>query len=152
MRSMIVLGMSLTTVVVLGSTRAEAQDMVKDPAEITYCLCERQTLASLLDAVHQRQQRYDTSRQTLATLDQELTTRRSQMNVYDHAQVEAYKQLLERHDHEATVLANDVAPDYNTVVGRYNTAFTAYNARCAGKSFDQPIYKRVEATLSCPKP
>lgn len=152
MRSMMIIGMSIAVIAASGAAPTKAQDLVKDPVEIGFCVCEHQTLTALLDTLHQRQQSYDSSRQALATLDQELATRRSQMNVYDAGQIDAYKQLLQRRDHAAAVLSDDITPDYNAIVARYNAAFSNYNARCAGKSFDQTVYNRVEATLSCPKP
>ncbi len=153
MRNMIVPGMFVVAVAaVVAAAPAEAQDVIKDPAIIGSCLCERQALDSLFAAMDRRRRSYDSNRQAVAALDRELALRRRQINADDKTQIEAFTQLLKQRDAAAAALADATAPDYNAAVGRYNAESPLYNTRCSGKSFDQTIYNRVEAALSCPKP
>lgn len=152
MRKGIIGSLSVVVLGIVGADPVLAQAVVKDPAAIGVCLCEQQRLKTLLDALTERQQNYETSQKALASLNGELETRRAQMNVYNDAEVEAYKQLLTRRDQAAAALAGEATQSYNAAVTRYNQSFVDYNAGCAGKSFDQAVVNTVQATLSCPKP
>ena len=151
MRSVVVRALSLALVIAAGTNPTAAQAPVKDPGTIGYCLCQEQSLAKLLDAVQEHKQDYDNGQKALASLDSELATRRPAVNVYNDADVQAYKDLLQRRDDAAAAFANATAT-YNVSVNRYNEARGEYNARCAGVSFDQTVYNTVRANLSCPKP
>ena len=152
MRNLIVIGTLLVAAGGAAVPPAAAQALINDPTTIGQCLCERQRLDALQQSMDQRRQSYESGQQSLASLDRELEARRSSMNVTDQTQVDAYKQLLQRRDSAAAALPNSLIPDYNSAVARYNAARSDYDAGCAGKSFDQTVYDRVEASLSCPKP
>lgn len=153
MRGVVIMALSLA---VLGGTAggspAEAQAVVKDPATIGFCLCQQQRLDSDLATLRERQQTFDSSRDALEAMNRDLATRRDKMNVYDNAEVDAYRQLLEKRDSAAAAYANDATPRYNAAITRYNQSLGDYNGSCAGKSFDQSAYNTARATLSCPKP
>jgi len=136
----------------LGAGPARAQDVLADPTEIRACLCTQQAVTALADILHERQQAYESSQKRLAALNSELETRRAQINVYDDAQVQAYKQLLQQRDSAATAFAEEATPSYNAAVARYNEALGGYTVNCAGKSYDGTAYRSVQATLACPKP
>ena len=129
-----------------------AQEVIQDRETIRACLCQQQALTTLFGAVQERQQNYEASQKTLASLNQELETRRAQIDVYNDAQVDAYKQLLARSDQAAIALADEATPSFNDAVTRYNEALAGYTTQCGGKSFNQTVYRAVQATLSCPKP
>lgn len=150
MRSVFIRALSLTFLAA-GANPAAAQVVIKDPGTIGYCLCQQRDLTTLLDAVHERQQNYENGQKALAALDSELATRRAAVNVYNDADVQAYKKLLQRRDDAAAAFAATTEA-YNASVNRYNQARGAYDGRCAAKSFDQTVYNTVQANLSCPKP
>ncbi|MGH7032483.1 MAG: hypothetical protein ACREFL_01980 [Stellaceae bacterium] len=152
MRNLVLIGTLLAAAWGTAAPPAAAQALINDPTAIAQCLCERQRLDALQQTIDQRRQSYQTGQQSLASLDHELEARRSSMNVEDPAQVDAYKQLLQQHDSAAAALPDHLIPDYNSAVARYNAARSDYDSRCAGKSFDQAAYDRVQASLSCPKP
>jgi peptidoglycan hydrolase CwlO-like protein len=152
MRNLVLIGTLLAAAGSIAVPPAMAQALINDPTAIAQCLCERQRLDTLQQTIDQRRQSYQTGQQSLASLDHELESRRSSMNVEDPAQVDAYKQLLQQRDSAAAALPNHLIPDYNAAVARYNAARSDYDSRCAGESFDQAAYDRVQATLSCPKP
>jgi hypothetical protein len=152
MRGVVIRALSLTSLAVAGIGPAGAQAVIKDPAAVGACLCQQQSLAALLDALHERQQNYETNQKALASLDSELEARRSKMDVYNDADVQAYKQLLQRRDDAAAAFSGDTTQSYNAAVDRYNQALAGYNGSCAGKSYDPTVYSTVQATLSCPKP
>jgi hypothetical protein len=151
MRSVVMRALSLVLLIAAGTNPAAAQALIKDPGTIGYCLCQRQSLAALLDAVQAHQRDYDAGQKALASLDSELAARRPAVNVYNDADVQGYKELLQRHDDAAAAFAN-TTDTYNASVNRYNQARDDYNGRCGGVSFDQTMYNTVQANLSCPKP
>jgi len=139
----------------LGAVCAEpiaAQTVIKDPATVRACLCAQQQVAALFGTVQQTRQDYENSQKTLADLNQQLETRRAQMDVYNDADVESYKQLLAQSDRAAVALADQATPSYNDALTRYNAALSDYTARCGGKSYDQAVYNSVETGLICAKP
>lgn len=151
MRRAMIGTISLIIVVAASGGRLHAQEAIKDPGAIAQCLCARETLHTLFDAVQERRHNYESSRASLASLNDELATRRSRMNIYDDQQIDAYKALLQRRDNAAASFAGDVTEKYRAAVARYQAAYSKYNADCAGKSFDQAAYDKVKAALSCPK-
>lgn len=151
MRNLIIGTISAIMVVAAPSARVFAQEAINDPGVIAQCLCERAALKTLFDTVQERRHDYESSRASLASLNDELATRRSRMNVYDDRQIDAYKALLKRRDRAAASFAGDVTDKYRAAVARYDAAYSKYNAVCAGKSFDQATYEKVKAELSCPK-
>src|SRR5579862_6530035 len=98
MRAVAIGALSLVGVAVVATGLAVAQEVIKDPAAVGACLCQQQDLTTLLDALHERQENYDSGQKALAALESELEARRAKMDVYNDADVRAYKQLLERHD------------------------------------------------------
>ncbi len=152
MRGVVIGALSLAGVAVAGIGSAGAQAVIKDPGAVGACLCQQQSVSALLDTLHERQQNYEAKQKELAALDSELEARRAKMDVYNDADVTAYKQLLQRHDDAAAAFTGEVTQSYNAAVERYNEALTGYNGSCAGKSYDPTVYSRVQASLSCPKP
>jgi hypothetical protein len=141
----------LVLLIAAGANPAAAQALIKDPGTIGYCLCQQQSLATLLDSVRAHQQEYDNGQKGLASLNSELAARRPAVDVYNDADVQAYKALLQRRDDAAAAFDN-TTDTYNAAVSRYNQARGDYNGRCGGVSFDQTMYNTVQANLSCPKP
>ncbi len=151
MRGLAVGFVALAVLMAAGAEPGAAQEVIKDPATIRSCLCERQRVASLRQKVRESRAHYDASRKALATLDRQLKTRRAGIDVYDNAQVDAYKRLLQRRDEASSAFAAALR-DYDAAVKRYNPVVADYNSRCAGKSFDEAALRAVEKTLSCAKP
>jgi hypothetical protein len=152
MRGVVIRALSLAGMALAWVGPAGAQGVIKDPGAVGACLCQQQNMIALLDTLHERQQNYESSQKALASLDSELEARRARMDIYNDADVQAYKQLLQRHDDAAAAFAGEVTESYNAAIERYNQALAGYNGSCAGKSFDQTVYNSVQATLSCPKP
>jgi hypothetical protein len=153
MRGVVIMALSLAVPIgAAGGSSAEAQAVVKDPAAIGFCLCQQQRLDTDLAALRERQQTYDSSREALEAMNRDLAARRGKVNVYDNAEVDAYRQSLEKRDSAAAAYSNDATPSYNAAIARYNQSLSDYNGACAGKSFDQTAYNTARTTLSCPKP
>ena len=152
MRGVVIRALCVTGLALTGIGPATAQEVIKDADAVRACLCEEQTLAALLDTLHERQQNYDNSQKALADLNSQLDTQRAKMDVYNDADVQAYKALLQRRDDAATVFTNDATPSYNAAIERYNQALAGYQGNCAGKSYDPAVYNAVKPTLACAKP
>jgi hypothetical protein len=133
-----------------GATLAAAQ-VVSDPNAIRSCLCQQQFVVTLQDGVAARRQVLESSQRSQASLANQVDTRRAQINVYNSAELDAFKQLLQQRDDAmaATVAATG---SYDELAERYNQSVAAYNASCAGRSYDGDVLRQVQATLACPRP
>jgi hypothetical protein len=151
MRGVIVGALSLAGLALGWNGTADAQ-IISNPEAVRACVCQQQSLATLLDEVHTRQQSYDNGQKELDALNSELEARRTKMDIYNDADVQAYKKLLQRRDDAATVFNGETTPGYNAAIARYNEVLAGYNGNCGGKSFDPDAYAKVQAALSCPKP
>ncbi len=130
-----------------------AQAVVTDPGTIRACLCAQQSVIGLQGAMTERRKNYDDSQKALASLNNQVATRRAEINVYDDSEVAAFKALLQQRDAAAAAFAGDSTRSYDAAVARYNQAVASYNSSCAGKSYDRAALNAVQAApLSCPKP
>jgi hypothetical protein len=125
--------------------------VVSDPTVIRSCLCEQQFVTTLQDSVSGRRQTLEASQRSQTTLANQVETRRAQINVYDNAELDAFKQLLQQRD-EAIAATAAATESYDDAATRYNQAVAAYNANCAGRSYDENVLHQAQATLSCPRP
>jgi hypothetical protein len=132
-----------------GNVSVSAQ-VIGDPNTIRSCLCEQQFVLDLQDSVTGRRQALESSQRTQASLSNQVDTRRAQINVYNNAELDAFKQLLQQRD-ESIAATADVTKTYDEVAGRYNQAVATYNATCAGRSYDDTVLRQVKATLACPR-
>lgn len=133
-----------------GITPAAAQ-VVNDPNAIRSCLCEQQFVLALQDGVASRRQALESSQRSQASLANQVDTRRAQINVYDNAELNAFKQLLQQRDASIAATA-DATKTYDDAADRYNQSVAAYNANCAGHSYDEVVLRQVQAApLACPR-
>jgi len=151
MRGVVVGALSLAGLV-LGWNSTTGAQTISNPEAVRACVCQQQSLATLLDDVHTRQQSYDNGQKKLASLNSALEAQRTKMDIYNDADVQAYKKLLQRRDDAAAVFTGETTQSYNAAIARYNEAMGGYNGNCGGKSFDPDVYAKVQAALSCPKP
>jgi len=133
-----------------GISPASAQ-LVSDPNAIRSCLCEQQFVLQLQDGDNSRRQALESSQRTQASLANQVDTRRAQINVYNSAELDAFKQLLLQRDQSITATA-DATKIYDDAAERYNQAVAAYNASCAGHSYDETVLRQVQAApFACPR-
>lgn len=140
------LGLALS----LGGVLAQAQ-VVSDPTVIRSCLCEQQFVTSLQDNVSQRRQAIEESQRNQASLANQVETRRAQINVYNNAELDAFKTLLQQRD-DAVAATAAATQSYDDAATRYNQAVAGYNGQCAGRNYDETVLKQAQATLTCPRP
>lgn len=127
-----------------------AAQVVSDPNAIRSCLCEQQFVTALQDNVASHRQSLESSQKTQTSLANQVATRRAQINVYDNAELDAFKQLLQQRDNAIAATAA-ATQSYNDAADRYNQSVAAYNASCAGRTYDQNVLTQVQATLACPR-
>lgn len=133
-----------------GGTPAAAQ-VVNDPNAIRSCLCEQQFVLALQDGVASRRQALESSQRSQASLANQVDTRRAQINVYDNAELNAFKQLLQQRDASIAATA-DATKTYDDAAERYNQSVASYNANCAGRSYDEVVLRQIQAApLACPR-
>jgi hypothetical protein len=150
MRKLVGSALALGLLSVAGIGYANAQ-VISDPTTIRSCLCEQQYVMALQDAVSARRQTLDQSQRTQTSLNNQVATRRAAINVYDSAELDSFKQLLQQRDDSVTAAAS-AADDYDHVANAYNDAVAGYNGTCAGHSYDQAVLQQAQATLACPSP
>ncbi len=149
MRNVVYGALALGLLSCFGNQPATAQ-VISDPNTIRSCLCEQQFVLDLQDGVAGKRQALESSQRTQASLANQVDTRRAQINVYDNAELDAFKQLLQQRDQSIATTA-DVAKTYDDAAGRYNQAVATYNATCAGHSYDENVLRQAKATLACPR-
>jgi hypothetical protein len=131
-----------------GIAPATAQ-IVNDPNTIRSCLCDQQLVLGLQDNVSSKRQALEGSQRSQASLANQVDTRRAQINVYDHAELEAFKRLLLQRD-AAIAATADATKTYDDAAEGYNRAVAGYNANCAGRSYDEAVLRQVQAVpLAC---
>lgn len=133
------------------ATAPASAQVVSDPNAIRSCLCQQQFVTGLQDTVTARRQTLESGQRNEASLNNQVATRRAQINVYDSAELDAFKTLLQQRDaaQAATVTATQ---NYDDAATRYNQAIDGYNAQCAGRSYNDGVLHQVQATLACPRP
>jgi hypothetical protein len=134
-----------------GGIAPSSAQVVSDPNAIRTCLCEQQFVLDLQDGVTGKRQALESSQRSQASLVNQVDTRRAQINVYNNAELDAFKQLLQERD--AAIAATSTATQsYDDTAERYNQAVAAYNATCAGHSYDDTVLRQVKATpFACPR-
>jgi hypothetical protein len=149
MRTIVCGALALGLLSGFGNLPVSAQ-VISDPNAIRSCLCEQQFVLDLQDSVAGRRQVLESSQRTEASLNNQVDTRRAQINVYDSSELDAFKQLLQQRDQSIAATA-DVAKNYDDAAERYNQAVATYNATCAGHSYDETVLRQAKATLACPR-
>jgi hypothetical protein len=97
-----------------------------------------------------RQRMYEDAKRNFESLDAEVNQRRQTMNPNDPAQVEAFRQLLDRRDEARTRFAGEATPEYSAQVEEYIRRVNAFNQSCGGKSYDGNVLAQVRQSLVCP--
>jgi len=129
--------------------RPTTAQIVNDPNTIRSCLCDQQLVLGLQNDVGGKRQALESSQRNQASLANQVDTRRAQINVYNHAELEAFKQLLEQRD-AAIAATADATRSYDDAAEGYNQAVAGYNANCAGRSYDDAVLRQVQAApLAC---
>ena len=150
MRNLVCGASALGWLFLAGMQPAIAQ-IVTDPTTVRTCLCEQQYVTVLQDNVATRRLALESSQRNQSSLANQVDTRRAQINVYDNAELDAFKKLLLQRD-DAIAATATAAQSYDDAADRYNQAVAAYNATCAGRSYDETVLRQVQATLACPRP
>jgi hypothetical protein len=134
-----------------GPSAAQAQAPISsDPAEITYCLCLSQGVATLSSDMSAKTQALAAVRQHLADLDGQLARERPTVDVNNPDAVARYKALLEQRDGAYKQSIGPVVSDADQATARYNSHVNQYNARCANHLFNSEVMASIQAHLSCP--
>jgi galactokinase len=123
--------------------------VTRSPSLIAQCLCAQRQTSALHRQAERAQRSYVDGKARLATLDNQLAQTKSTVDSNDPAQVDAYRRLLLQSEQQNAHLYNDVLPETQSIVGRYNQAVDNYNARCSGQRFDSAVLAQVSASLVC---
>jgi hypothetical protein len=147
----IVYGALALGVLSCGGVAPAAAQLVSDPNVIRSCLCEQQFVLDLQDGVATKRAALESSQRNQSSLASQVDTRRAQINVYNSAELDAFKKLLEQRDASIAATAN-ATTTYDDAAERYNQAVAGYNAHCAGQNYDDSVLRQVKATpLACPR-
>lgn len=152
MSSRLRVGAAAAAFIALAGLAPASAQVISDPAAIRACLCDEVQMTALADAMHQQQRSYDDQRLALQQLDETVRTRRAQIDVYNPAEIDAFKQLLSQRDQAQDDFAGAATQNYAEAVNRYNQSVAAYNASCASHSYDSTQLSQARQNLDCPKP
>jgi hypothetical protein len=152
MSSKLRVGAASAVLLALAGVAPLSAQVISDPAAIRACLCDEVHMTTLADAMHQQQRSYDEQRLALQQLDEAVRTRRAQIDVYNPAEIDAFKQLLSQRDQADDDFAGPATQNYTEAVSRYNQSVAAYNANCAGRSYESTQLSQARQNLDCPKP
>jgi len=114
---------------------------------VTTCACQERLVSSLNGEVQAQSRAYEDKRRSFEALDQEVQTTRPRVDVKNPAEVDAFKQLLDRRDAAADTLNGQANENYAAAVKRYNDAVADYNDYCAAGAAGSD-----RRPLVCPKP
>ena len=128
---------------------AEAQ-MLSNPTEITACLCEQQSIATLSADMSAKTQALAGARQRVADLDAELLQARQHIDVNNAQSEEQFKDLLVRRDQAYQASIGPIVGAADQATARYNAYVNRYNAECANHIFNADVMAAVQAHLVCP--
>jgi hypothetical protein len=126
--------------------------VINSPQEIAGCLCLERSVSTLASEVAARNRIYEEKRRQFEQLDNEVNTRRPQVNVTDTAQVDAFRALLDRRNQAQAELTAQVTPETAATVDGYNRQVADFNARCANRAYNETVVASVRANLACPAP
>ncbi len=143
---------AMGTLALAGSfSMANAQQLLASPSAVAACLCQEQSVAALSNEVANAHRGYEERRREIETLNQQVEQGRNRVNVSNPAEVEAFKQLLDRRDQAQARFSDEVAPNYAALVGRYNQAVNGFNGNCSGKSYESAALAQARSNLVCPR-
>ena len=140
----VVCGAAVLALLSCGAIAPAAAQLVNDPNAIRACLCDQQLVLGLQNDVGSKRQALESSQRSQSSLANQVDTRRAQINVYDHSELEAFKQLLQQRD-AAIAATADATRTYDDAAEGYNRAVAGYNANCAGRSYDDAVLRQVQA-------
>jgi hypothetical protein len=145
----VVCGAAVLALLSCGAIAPAAAQVVSDPNAIRACLCDQQLVLGLQNDVGGKRQALESSQRNQASLANQVDTRRAQINVYNHAELDAFKQLLQQRDASIAATAEATRTYDDAAVG-YNEAVAGYNANCAGRSYDEAVLRQVQAApIAC---
>jgi TolA-binding protein len=143
------LGLALTAVAG-PAAHAQTPGFISSPQEVAACLCLERSVSSLANEAQARNRIYEEKRQALEQLERQVAEMRQRMNVNDTAQVDAFRNLLDRRNAAQAEFANQLTPEYAALVERYNRRVSEFNTQCGNRTYDPSVLASVRATLSCP--
>jgi hypothetical protein len=144
-----VVAFGLGLVVALAARPAAAQ-MSSDPAEINFCLCLEQSVATMAQSMNDKTRALAAVRQHLADLDAELARERPLVDVNNPGSVDRYKALLDQRDAAYKESIGPVVTEVDQAIARYGALVGQYDRQCALHSFNSEIMNEMRAHLSCP--
>ncbi|HLZ65691.1 MAG TPA: hypothetical protein VKQ29_05635 [Aliidongia sp.] len=123
---------------------------VTDPNEIRYCLCAHESVTTLGAQVDAETKQHQETQDQIAALDKQLAESRTNVDVNQPDQVEAYRRLVETREKTMAAFTYDLTPRLQQLVARYNAQTESYNASCTTRSLDASTLEAVKANLVCP--
>jgi len=130
---------------------ASAQQLLVSPTAVAACLCQEQSVAALSNEVANAHRGYEERRREIEDLNLRIEQGRGRVNVNNPAEVDAFKQLLDRRDQAQARFSDEVAPNYAALVARYNQAVNGFNGNCSGRAYESAALAQARSNLVCPR-
>ena len=115
------------------------------------CLCLEQAVGDSRFELQVRNGLYEKAKVDADSLEAEVARTRPTVNVDDRAQIDAFRDLLDRADKARTNYQLTAVPEQQRAVARYNASVDQLNASCKGRSFSTYAWAAARKDLVCPK-
>ncbi|HTH97570.1 MAG TPA: hypothetical protein VL574_09150 [Stellaceae bacterium] len=123
---------------------------ITDPQQVAACLCAESAMRNARAEMLMQHQKYDDAINRLHQLNDQVTSRRDQVDPSQPDQVQAYRNLVAESERANALVYNHATPDYDAAVHRYNDSVATYNSTCAGRGITPELRAQVQANLYCP--
>ncbi len=127
------------------------QPAAEEVAAAQRCLCLEQSVQDSRFELDVRNGLFQRSQDDTQALEREVESRRPKVDVNDRAQIDAFRDLLDRAAAARTNYEQVAVPDQQRAVARHNAAVGALNAACSGKSFSTYAWEAARKLPACPK-
>ncbi len=127
------------------------QPPAEEVAAAHRCLCLEQKVQDSRFELDIRNGLFQKSLGDTEALEREVERRRPAVDVNDRAQIDAFRELLDRAAAARTHYEQVAVPEQQRAVARFNAAVDEINAACRGKAYSTYAWEAARKLPACPK-
>jgi len=134
-----------------GAQYPAVQPPAEEVAAAQRCLCLEQKVQDSRFELGVRNGLFQKSLGDMEALEREVERRRPAVDVNDRAQIDAFRELLDRAAAARSHYELTAVPDQQRAVARFNAAVAELNAACSGKAYSTYAWEAARKLPACPK-
>jgi hypothetical protein len=127
------------------------QPPAEEVAAAHRCLCLEQKVQDSRFELDVRNGLFQKAREDFQGLERAVESRRPSVDVNDRAQIDAFRELLDKAAAARTNYEQVAVPEQQRAVERHNAAVGALNASCGGKFYSTYAWEAARKLPACPK-